>query len=139
MIRKVFISAFISSAAIAALLSMGCSAQPTSAAEPAAPLPVAVRVTAVQSQAIDRFLRVTGSLAADEQAEVAAETGGRVIATPVERGTRVSAGAVLIRVSGEDLVVHLHEMLPLLHLDDGIRGVTSEATRSLVDHDPAMW
>jgi len=109
MIRKVFISAFISSAAIAALLSMGCSAQPTSAAEPAAPLPVAVRVTAVQSQAIDRFLRVTGSLAADEQAEVAAETGGRVIATPVERGTRVSAGAVLIRVSGEEADASLRE------------------------------
>ena len=46
----------------------------------------------VQSQPIDRFLRVTGSLAADEQADVGAETAGRVIATPVERGTRVAAG-----------------------------------------------
>ena len=40
---------------------------------------------------IDRYLRVTGSLMADAQAEVSAETAGRVIETPVERGTRVSA------------------------------------------------
>ncbi len=109
MIRKLFVSTFISSAAMAALLSTGCSAQTTSAAEPAAPAPVAVRVTAVQSQAIDRFLRVTGSLAADEQAEVAAETAGRVIATPVERGTRVAAGAVLIRISGQETAASLRE------------------------------
>jgi membrane fusion protein, multidrug efflux system len=110
MIRKLFISAFMGIAAIAALLSTGCSAETTtSAAAPAAPAPVAVKVTAVQSQAIDRFLRVTGSLAADEQAEVAAETGGRVIATPVERGTRVAAGAVLIRISGQEADASLRE------------------------------
>jgi len=109
MTRKLFISAFIGSAAIAALLSTGCSAQPTSAAESAEPAPVAVRVAAVRSQSIDRFLRVTGSLAADEQAEVAAETGGRVMATPVERGTRVSAGAVLIRLSSQEADASLRE------------------------------
>ena len=42
------------------------------------PAPVAVRVAAVQSQPIDRFLRVTGSLSADERADVAAEIAGRV-------------------------------------------------------------
>jgi RND family efflux transporter MFP subunit len=107
--RKLFISTFITSAAIGSLLSAGCSPQPTSAAEPAAPAPVAVRVAAVQSQAIDRFLRVTGSLAADEQAEVAAEIGGRVIATPVERGTRVTAGTVLVRVSSQEADASLRE------------------------------
>lgn len=109
MIRKVYITAFMGSAVIAALLSTGCSTQTTSAAEPAGPIPVAVKVTAVESQPIDRFLRVTGSLAADEQAEVAAETGGRVIATPIERGTRVAAGTVLIRVSGEEANASLRE------------------------------
>jgi multidrug resistance efflux pump len=44
-------------------------------------------------------LKVTGTLAAEEEAEVAAEIQGRVIATPVERGTRVAQGADLIRVS----------------------------------------
>ena len=42
-------------------------------------------------------LRVTGSLLADEQAEVSAEIAGRITATPVERGTRVAAGALLVQ------------------------------------------
>jgi multidrug efflux pump subunit AcrA (membrane-fusion protein) len=48
---------------------------------------------------ITRFIRATGSLMAEDQADVAAEIAGRVIGTPVERGTAVSEGAVLIRVS----------------------------------------
>lgn len=96
-------------AALAALLAAGCSGDTTSAAAPAEPAPVTIRVAQVQSRNIDRFLRVTGSLAADEQADVAAETGGRVIGTPVERGTRVSAGAVLIRISATEADASLRE------------------------------
>ncbi len=44
-------------------------------------------VAAVE-QPIARFIRATGTLTAEEQADVAAETAGRVVATPVERGTR---------------------------------------------------
>ena len=51
------------------------------------------------SEPITRFLDVTGTLAAQEEAEVAAEVQGRVVATPVERGTRVADGAALIRIS----------------------------------------
>ena len=63
--------------------------------------PAAVPVTAAAAveQPITRFIRVTGTLAAEEQADVAAETQGRVVATPVERGTRVAAGADLIRIA----------------------------------------
>ena len=96
-------------AAIATLLSAACSGGTTSAAAPAPIPPVAIQVAQVQSRSIDRFLRVTGSLAADEQADVAAETGGRVIGTPVERGTRVSAGTVLIRISATEADASLRE------------------------------
>src|SRR5258706_11487614 len=68
-----------------------------------------MQIAKVERQSIDRFLRVTGSLVADEQADVAAETGGRVIGTPVERGTRVTAGAVLIRISGTEADASLRE------------------------------
>ncbi len=95
--------------AIAALASAGCRTESTRAAEPATPIAVAVKAAPVQSEAIDRFLRVTGSLAADEQAEVAAETGGRVIGTPVERGTRVEGGAVLVRISAAEADASLRE------------------------------
>jgi RND family efflux transporter MFP subunit len=89
--------------------STACSEPKTSAESLPAPAPIAVQAVAVQSQPIDRFLRVTGSLMADEQAEVAAETGGRVVSTPVERGTRVAAGTVLIRVSADEAEAQLRE------------------------------
>jgi RND family efflux transporter MFP subunit len=63
------------------------------------PVAMTVSVASAIEQPITRFLRVTGTLAAEEEAEVAAEVQGRVIATPVERGTRVAEGADLIRVS----------------------------------------
>lgn len=101
MIRTFRLSLFTGAVA-AALFSSACSAERTSAAAPPEPTAVAIRVSPVESQPIDRFLRVTGSLAADEQADVAAETAGRVIGTPVERGTRVTAGTVPIRVSATE-------------------------------------
>ena len=53
---------------------------------------VAVAAAAAVEQPIARFIRATGTLMAEEQADVAAETAGRVVATPVERGTQVAAG-----------------------------------------------
>jgi RND family efflux transporter MFP subunit len=50
-------------------------------------------------QPIVRTLRVTGSFSADEQSQVAAETAGRVVKTPVERGSRVKEGDLLIQIS----------------------------------------
>src|SRR5215510_7282438 len=68
--------------------------------EPGEAVPaIAVSNTAAVEKPIRRFLEVTGTLAAQEEAEVAAEVQGRVIATPVERGTPVAEGADLIRVS----------------------------------------
>lgn len=96
--------------AAAAVTAAGCSSR-TSAEEPAAPSaePISITTAVVESRPIDRFIRVSGSLRADEQAEVSAESGGRVIATPVERGTRVSQGTVLIRVSTAEAAAQLQE------------------------------
>jgi len=98
MVRVPFPLVVLVSAAVAA----GCgSAKGASspAAKTANPAAVSVAVTAVVEQPITRFIRVTGTLAAEEQADVAAETQGRVMATPVERGTRVNEGADLIRIA----------------------------------------
>jgi len=109
MIRPFGIRLLTAAALGAAVFSSACLGERTSAAAPPEPAPVAVRATEVRTQPIDRFLRVTGSLAADEQAEVAAETGGRVISTPVERGSRVAAGAILIRISATEADASLRE------------------------------
>ena len=66
--------------------------------DPAA-LAISVSPAAAVERPIARFIRVTGTLTAEEQADVAAETGGRVVSTPVERGTAVIEGAELIRLS----------------------------------------
>jgi len=58
---------------------------------------------------VTRVLRVTGSLMADEEAEVAAETAGRVIETPVERGSRVDEGSPLVRLSQTEAQASLQE------------------------------
>ena len=97
--------------AIVAAAATACSSK-TSAEEAHAanvPEPPAIAAVSVESRGIDRFIKVTGSLTADEQAEVSAETGGRVIATPVERGTRVSEGTVLVRVSPAEASAQLQE------------------------------
>jgi membrane fusion protein (multidrug efflux system) len=57
---------------------------------------------AAVAQPLARFIRASGTLMAEEQADVAAETAGRVIATPIERGTPVSRGATLIRISSTE-------------------------------------
>jgi membrane fusion protein, multidrug efflux system len=108
MIRNVRVL-LLTGAATAALLSAACSGERTSAAALPEPDAVAVQIATVESRSIDRFLRVTGSLVADEHADVAAETAGRVIGTPVERGTRVAAGAVLIRISPTEADASLRE------------------------------
>jgi RND family efflux transporter MFP subunit len=98
--------------AIVALASLaaGCgSGTQASAADAAAPEPALVAIAAVESRPLERHLRVTGSLMADEQAEVSAEVSGRVTATPVERGSRVAAGSLLVRISGAETAAQLQE------------------------------
>jgi RND family efflux transporter MFP subunit len=103
MLRRQQIASLLAAAAALAAVTVGaagCSTQAngeTGAAK--APEPMAIDTAVVESRAIDRYLRVTGSLNADEQAEVSAEIAGRIVATPVERGTRVTQGTVLVRLS----------------------------------------
>ena len=75
----------------------------------AAQVAVAVSPVAAIQQPIARFIRVTGTLTAEEQADVAAETAGRVVATPVERGTAVRQGAELVKLSPLETEASLKE------------------------------
>jgi RND family efflux transporter MFP subunit len=87
-------------AALAAGACGGATAKDAGAGnEPAA---VAVTAAAAVEQPITRFIRVSGTLTAQEDAEVAAEIAGRVEATPVERGSPVAAGAELIRIAAAE-------------------------------------
>jgi RND family efflux transporter MFP subunit len=92
-------------------LFSACSAADGKTSERAAA--PAARVTVSPEAAVERpiarFVRATGSLMAEEQSEVAAETVGRVISTPIERGTSVAQGAELVRLSATETEAQAHE------------------------------
>src|SRR5215203_34701 len=99
-------------AAVVSALSLtvaACNSAESTVSAEAKPEPLAIATTVVEHRPIDRYLRVTGSLTADEQAEVSAEAAGRVIETPVERGSRVAQGTVLARISSTDAAAQLQE------------------------------
>ncbi len=109
---RVFIRALPMAALFAApLLWTACSAADgkTKDQSTAAQATFAVAPVAAIEQPISRFIRVTGTLTAEEQADVAAETPGRVVSTPVERGTRVTQGAELVRLSSTETEASLRE------------------------------
>jgi len=80
-------------------------------AKDAAATAAAIDVAAVAAveQPLARFIRATGSLTAEEQADVAAETAGRVVAAPIERGSSVAENAELIRLSQTETDAQLKE------------------------------
>src|SRR5688500_5736570 len=87
-------------AAAASACSRGDTAN-AAAAEAAAP--IRVETARAVEQPISRVVRASGTLTAQDDAEVAAEIAGRVVATPIERGTLVRAGAELIRISAAEV------------------------------------
>src|SRR5436309_1774594 len=100
-------AALIAQAAVCA----ACSAADGKTKDRDAAVPPAVSVAAIAAveRPIARFIRVTGTLMAEERADVAAETTGRVVATPIERGTKVAQGAELIRLSATETDAQLKE------------------------------
>jgi RND family efflux transporter MFP subunit len=104
---RVVLAALLGSALLWSACTSADGRAPDASGETAAPLPVAP-VAAVE-QPIARFINATGSLTAEDQADVAAETGGRVVETPVERGTVVAAGTELVRLSAAETEAQLRE------------------------------
>lgn len=73
------------------------------------PAAVAVTTATVVERPVTRFIRVSGALSAQEAAEVAAEVAGRVMATPIERGSRVARGGTLIQIADVEVAAQARE------------------------------
>jgi RND family efflux transporter MFP subunit len=99
------------SAAVLSVLAAACGGGGSQAASAPEPKPAAVRIETAQAaeEPIARFLNVSGTLVAEEQAEVAAEVAGRVVGTPVERGTPVGVGSTLVRVAADEAEAQAQE------------------------------
>jgi membrane fusion protein, multidrug efflux system len=108
--RRFVPTLLVACAVAAAAAGAACSAGDAKAKEQPAPsATVQISPVAAAEQPIARFISATGSLMAEEQAEVAAETAGRVVSAPVERGTPVSQGAELVRLSPTETDAQLQE------------------------------
>lgn len=95
---------------LAALATAACGrADATASSADAEAAAVSVTTITAAEQPITRFIRVSGTLTAQEEAEVAAEIAGRVVATPVERGSRVNLNADLIRISAAEVEAQARE------------------------------
>jgi len=113
---------------LAAAVATACSAGSAKTKEQAAaPAPVAVAAADAAEQPIARFIRATGTLMAEEQADVAAETAGRVVSAPVERGTPVTLGAELIRLLAAETEAQVKEAEANAAQIEARLGLTSEA------------
>ena len=81
---------------VVSVLTAACGTTTGGPQSDAGPPRVAITTATVGRQPVVHTLRVTGTLMADEEAEVAAESSGRVIGTPVERGSKVAEGSPLV-------------------------------------------
>jgi RND family efflux transporter MFP subunit len=80
--------------------------------EPAANTePVAVEVTtaAAIKRDLPRFFEATGSLAGDQQTDVAPQTSGKVVAVGVDIGSQVKRGQTLVRLDDAELKLRVEQ------------------------------
>ena len=78
-------------------------------AEAAEAQPVRVTTASAEAREVPAYLEATGSLAAQEESNVAPETSGQVIATPVDVGAFVGQGAVIARLDDRDARLRLQQ------------------------------
>ena len=80
-----------------------------STAAAAAPPAVEVTTAAAIKRDLPRFFEATGSLAGDQQTDVAPQTAGKVVAVGVEIGSAVKRGQMLVRLDDTELKLHVDQ------------------------------
>src|SRR5215217_2262361 len=73
------------------------------------PMPVEVTTAAAIQRDLPRFFEATGSLAGDQQTDVAPQTAGKVAAVGVEIGSPVKRGQMLVRLDDAELKLRVEQ------------------------------
>ena len=96
-------------ALLAVVAASGCARRTATEAttQPAAAISVSIAPVRTLDEPVT--LEATGSFEADEASDVAPDSSGRVVATPVDVGQFVKSGAVLVRLQGIDAGLRLDE------------------------------
>ena len=91
------------------VLSAACGRRAATEAPAQAVAAVAVTVAPVRAEEQPVTIEATGAFEAEESSDVAPDSSGRVVATPVDVGQFVKEGAVLVRLQGVDAGLRLDE------------------------------
>ena len=73
------------------------------------PVAVAVTTAAAIRRDLPRFFEATGSLAGDQQTDVAGQTSGKVVAVGVDIGSYVRRGQILVRLDDAELKLRVDQ------------------------------
>jgi multidrug efflux pump subunit AcrA (membrane-fusion protein) len=98
------VALFLSASAVLGLAGCKSSAGQSNAAATASPTPNVVQVSssAAITRQLPQYFEGTGSLAANQQTDVAPETSGKVAAVGVDIGSSVRKGQMLVRLEDAD-------------------------------------
>ena len=77
----------------------------------AAPVPVEVTTAAAITREVPGFFEATGSLAGDQQTDVAPQTSGKVVALGVDIGSYVKRGQMLVKLDDTELKLRVEQAL----------------------------
>lgn len=96
---------------IFAVACSGSKANVRAEEKDSAKAPVAVDVTtaAAIKRDLPRFFEATGSLAGDQQTDVAPQTAGKVVAVGVDIGSYVKRGQLLVKLDDAELKLHVDQ------------------------------
>jgi cobalt-zinc-cadmium efflux system membrane fusion protein len=112
-IKTTITLALVAALGLSAASCGGSSAQANKkgadAAAPPAPQPVDVSTAPALLRDLPRFVEATGSLAADEQTDVAPIIGGRVVSVSVDLGSYVQKGQVIAQLDSGDARLRLEQ------------------------------
>ncbi|CAN5844370.1 efflux RND transporter periplasmic adaptor subunit [soil metagenome] len=104
--------------------------------KPPPPAPVKVSLATVDEVSTPETLTLTGMIAADQRAEVTADTQGKVLAVMVERGQRVKMGDPVVRLDVRSAALSAREAQANVAAARAQKGLADEEcrrTKSLLD------
>ena len=105
---------FVLLTAVAGAGLAGCSrskGQPNSngPAAGATPAPIQVSTTAAVVRQLPRFFEASGSMAPNQQTDVASETSGKVVAVGVDMGSSVRRGQMIVKLEDADFRIRVQQ------------------------------
>src|SRR4030095_16513586 len=113
--RKLQLAALILLLTASVLFAISCGGSKANVRrdETATATPTTVEVTTAAAimRDVPGFFEATGSLAGDEQTDVAPQTSGKVVALGVDIGSHVSRGQMLVKLDDSELKLRVEQAL----------------------------